>query len=177
LDASPARGYHPVTKIFHWGIFFLMAGQFFVGYTLESLEDDDLSEDRLFTLHASLGMTILALSVFRLVWRRRQALPPWAPTLSPLEKRYSHMVERLLYVLALASPLSGLALAVADQRPLPVFGQVEISEVLDDSDVEDVFEGVHVATHLVFFFVFALHVGLVIKHQFIDRDHLLNRML
>ncbi|HKZ19723.1 MAG TPA: cytochrome b [Acidimicrobiia bacterium] len=177
MDASPAGAYHPVTKAFHWGIFFVMAGQFLVGYTLGNLEDEDPGEDRLFTLHALLGMTILVLSIFRLMWRRRQTLPPWAPTLTPFERRYSHTVERLLYVLALVIPLSGLALAVVDERPLPVFGQWEISEVLDDSDVEDLFEGVHIATHLVFFVVFALHVGLVIKHQFVDRDRLFNRML
>ena len=177
MEDSPAPGYHPVTKIFHWGIFFLLAGQFLVGYTLESLEDDDLAEDRLFTLHASLGITILVLSVFRLIWRRRRALPPWAPSLTSFERRYSHTVERILYVLALAIPLSGLALAVADERPLPLIGKVEISEALDASEVEEVFEGVHIATHLIFFAVFALHVGLVIKHQLLDRDGLLNRML
>jgi cytochrome b561 len=35
----------------------------------------------------------------------------------------------------------------------------------------------HVTTHLVFFVVLAVHVGLVLKHQLVDRDHLLNRML
>lgn len=83
-----------------------MAGQFLVGYTLARLEDDDLIEDRLFTLHALLGITILVLSIFRLTWRRRQGLPPWAPTLTPFERRYSHTVERILYVLVLAIPLS-----------------------------------------------------------------------
>lgn len=52
-----------------------MAGQFLVGYALARLEDDDFAEDRLFTLHALLGITILVLSIFRLTWRRRQGLP------------------------------------------------------------------------------------------------------
>ena len=99
-----------------------MSGQFLVGYTLARLEDDDLIEDRLFTLHALLGITILVLSIFRLTWRRRQGLPPWTPTLTPFERRYSHTVERILYVLVLAIPLSGLALALADERPLPLIG-------------------------------------------------------
>ncbi|MGH8959229.1 MAG: cytochrome b [Acidimicrobiia bacterium] len=177
MDGSPASEYHPVTKLFHWGIFFLLAGQFVVGYMLAELDEDDLSESRLFLIHASLGMTILILSVLRIVWRRHQALPPWAPTLSSFERRYSHVVERLLYVLVLAIPLSGLALAVADERPLPFIGEIEIWQAFDDSDVEDAFEAGHIVTHLVFFVVFTLHVGLVIKHQFFDRDRLLDRML
>jgi cytochrome b561 len=35
----------------------------------------------------------------------------------------------------------------------------------------------HVTTHVVFFCVLALHVGLVLKHQLVDRDRLLGRML
>lgn len=177
MDGSPATEYHPVTKLLHWGIFFLMAAQFLVGYTLEHLDEGDFSEDRLFILHASLGTMILLLSIFRIGWRRRRPLPPWASTLSPFERRYSHLVERLLYVLMVAIPLSGLALAVADERPLPFVGEIPISEAFDDSDVEDVFEAGHIATHLAFFAAFTLHIGLVIKHQFFDRDGLLRRML
>lgn len=154
-----------------------MAGQFVVGYLLEELDDDDFSEDRLFVVHSSLGLTILVLSIFRILWRRHQPLPPWAPTLSSFERHYSHWVERFLYVLTLAIPLSGLALAVADERPLPLVGEIEISEELDDSDVEDIFEAGHIGTHLAFFATFALHIGLVIKHEFFDRDKLLERML
>ncbi len=36
--------------------------------------------------------------------------------------------------------------------------------------------GWHIATHLAFFGVLALHVGLVLKHQVVDRDRLLTRM-
>ena len=154
-----------------------MAAQLLVGYTLEDLDEGDFSEDRLFILHASLGTMILLLSIFRIGWRRRRPLPPWASTLSPFERRYSHLVERLLYVLMVAIPLSGLALAVADERPLPFVGEIPISEAFDDSDVEDGFEAGHIATHLAFFAAFTLHIGLVIKHQFFDRDGLLRRML
>ena len=60
--------------------------------------DDDV-EDRYFLLHASLGLTILVLATIRLWWRRSRPLPPWAPTLSPFERRYAHAVETVLYVL------------------------------------------------------------------------------
>jgi cytochrome b561 len=34
----------------------------------------------------------------------------------------------------------------------------------------------HIATHVLFFAALAAHLGLVLKHQFIDRDNLLGRM-
>ena len=35
----------------------------------------------------------------------------------------------------------------------------------------------HVAAHIAFFVAFACHLGLVLKHQLLDRDRLLRRML
>jgi len=46
-------------------------------------------------------------------------------------------------------------------------------ELVDD----DVLLAAHIATHLVFFAALAVHVGLVLKHQLVDRDGLLKRML
>jgi cytochrome b561 len=88
-------------------------------------------------------------------WRRRAGLPPWAPTLSAAERTLAHWTERALLVLLFAIPLSGLWLVL----------------VSDDA------VGVHVAAHIAFFVALAAHLGLVLKHQLIDRDRLLKRML
>jgi cytochrome b561 len=42
---------------------------------------------------------------------------------------------------------------------------------------DDILLGAHILTHVAFFLAFAVHVGLVLKHQFVDRDNLLRRML
>ena len=113
-------------------------------------------DDRLLTAHVLLGVTILVLATFRLYWRRRRAtLPPWAPGLSPTERIIAHWTERALYLLLFVIPLTGLFLVL----------------VSDDA------VGVHVASHLAFFAVVTIHVGMVLKHQLIDRDRLLRRML
>jgi cytochrome b561 len=61
----------------------------------------------------------------------------------------------VLYVLLFVVPLTGLWLVL----------------VSDDA------VALHVASHIAFFVALALHVGLVLKHQLIDRDQLLRRML
>ncbi len=88
-------------------------------------------------------------------WRRRTPLPPWAAGLVAGERVLAHWTERALYVLQFAIPLTGLWLVL----------------VSDDA------VAVHVATHLAFFAAIAAHVGLVAKHQLVDRDGLLRRML
>ena len=177
-------GYGLATKSFHWITFVLMSMQFAVGYLITRIDDDyyesipGMSEDRLFEVHMSIGATVLALGLVRLAWRALTPLPAWAPTLTPFERRYEHRVEQVLYFLMLAIPLSGMLAAMADGKDLTFFGVIEVPSFLsEDSDLDDPALGIHIATHLAFFTAFALHVGLVFKHQFLDRDRLLNRML
>jgi cytochrome b561 len=117
--------------------------------------DLDVFGDPLFTAHVFLGVAIIVLAVVRLVWRRHAGLPPWAAGLSRFERGLAHVTERALYALLIVVPATGLWLLLVD----------------DDA------VAVHVAAHVAFFAVLALHVGLVLKHQLIDRDRLLRRML
>ena len=82
-------------------------------------------------------------------------MPPWAPGLSKTERTVAHWTERALYLLLFTIPLTGLWLVL----------------ISDDA------VGVHVASHIAFFVVVAAHIGLVLKHQLIDRDRLLRRMI
>jgi cytochrome b561 len=105
-------------------------------------------------VHVALGVSILVLATVRLVWRRRSKLPPWAEGLSLFERKLAHRTEQALYVLLFAIPLSGLCLVLISEDAVAV----------------------HIASHIAFFVVIAAHLGLVLKHQLIDRDHLLRRM-
>ncbi len=107
-------------------------------------------------LHVLLGLVILSLGVVRVVWRRAGGLPPWAPALSAFERRLEAVLEQALLGLLFLIPLSGLLLIGTG---------------------EDDYLPLHVAAHLAFFVVVALHVGLVLKHTVIQRDRHLSRML
>lgn len=172
------HGYGAVTKTLHWAVVLAIAAQFVVGYTMDAEESgrgrgrgrsgesgrgrgrgggyDPFGDEQMFTVHVVLGLTILGLAIARLVWRLATPLPPWADTLSPIERTIAHWTERALYVLMFAIPITGLWLLLADD---------------DDA------AGPHVISHVAFFVVIVVHVGLVLKHQLIDRDRLLKRML
>jgi cytochrome b561 len=115
---------------------------------------DVFGDDGLLTAHVLLGATILLLAIVRVLWRRRTSLPPWAPGLSAAERTLAHWTERALYVLLFAIPGTGLWLVLVSDDALAA----------------------HVASHVAFFVVITAHVGLVLKHQLIDRDGLLRRM-
>lgn len=181
---NDAEGYGLVTKALHWATVLLLAAQFVVGYAL-TRADDVLEpvvdrwlggeDDLLLVLHVGIGIGILTVALLRLLWRAATPLPEWAEELSPTERRIAHVVERILYGVLFAIPLTGLALVVASGEDWDL-GNREWVAPLELAD-DDVLLGVHIATHLTFFAAFAMHVGLVLKHQLVDRDRLLRRMV
>ncbi len=182
---NDASGYGAVTKTLHWVTVAALVAQLVVGYLLDEdggqgrgrgrggepgrgrgrggdSDDDGLSGlldgdlDVLLAVHVALGVTILVITLARLVWRRLTPLPPWAPGLSAGERRLAHGTELALYASLLVMPATGIVLLLSD---------------------DDDLLWLHVASHVVFYATLALHVGLVLKHQLVDRDRLLDRML
>lgn len=172
-----------MTRSLHWFVFSLLFAQLAVGYLMTWVDESDdgaagaLSDERLLGMHMSLGAVLLVLAVIRLAWRVLTPLPAWAETLTPFERRYAHRVEQALYLVMFAIPITGMLTVMADGERLSFFGVVEVPSFFsEDSDLEDVAVALHVAGHIAFFALLALHVGLVLKHQVVNRDGLLRRM-
>ena len=74
----------------------------------------------LFVLHKSVGLTILAIVVLRIVWRMIRPAPPdpQAPRLLTLIGRINHY---LLYAIFLIMPISGYLLSALSGRDTPYF--------------------------------------------------------
>ena len=177
------EGYGLVTKLLHWATVVVLAAQFVVGYAMTRADDviEPFAErwlggeDNLLGVHVALGVGILVLAAVRLLWRAGTPLPEWADGLSPTERRVAHVVERLLYATLVLIPVTGLALVLASGEDWELGNREWVApfELADD----DVLLGAHIATHLTFFAALAVHVGLVLKHQLVDRDRILERML
>jgi cytochrome b561 len=105
--------------------------------------------------HVLLGLTVLALALARVLWRRTAGLPPWAESLSEGEKTLAHWTEKVLLALLFVIPLSGILLVVVSYDLLPL----------------------HITAHIAFFATLAAHLGLVLKRTLVQRDRLLARML
>jgi len=176
------QGYGLVTKWLHWLTVVALVGQFTVGYSMTRA--DDLlegavdrwlggEEDRLLVVHAGLGIGILVLAGLRVLWRTSTPLPPWADGLSEVERRVEHRVEQVLYWTLFLIPTTGLGLVLLSGEDWELGGRESPWELAD----ADLLLTAHIVTHVVFFAAVSIHVGLVLKHQLIDRDRLLNRML
>jgi cytochrome b561 len=68
-------------------------------------------------LHASAGLTVLALTVVRVAWRLANSPPPYPAGMKPWERHAAHFAHFLLYAAMVLMPLTGWAILSAHAPP------------------------------------------------------------
>lgn len=165
-------------KAFHWIIVLLILVQAAVGIYMVNLPKRP-SIIPIYSFHKSLGLTILALAVLRLLWRafdRRPEMPRGMPAWQVQGARFGHA---LLYVLLFVVPLSGwLFDSASSLRPLIWWDLVKLPHlVAADKDLAQTAHALHLGLFLALALVAAAHAVVALVHHFVDRDVVLRRML
>ena len=159
----------------HWLLALMIAIAFSVGLYMHELP---LSPTRLklFNYHKWAGITILALSALRLLWRLTHRPPPDLP-MPRWQALAAHGAHWALYALFFAVPLMGWAYSSAAGFPVVLYGVLPLPDfVTPDRAVAEVFKERHGQLAWALAVVVVVHVAAALKHHFIDRDGLLLRM-
>ncbi len=97
----------------HWAIAILILFNLFTGFFHHAVPK------AVFAFHISSGITILTLTLIRIVWRLTHKPPPFLP-MAGCERGLAHVVHFLLYLAMLAAPLTGWAMVSAHaDKPAP----------------------------------------------------------
>ncbi|MGF6573448.1 cytochrome b561 [Paraburkholderia sp. GAS333] len=182
-NATPAMGararrerYSGVQIALHWliaaGIVALLA----LGFYMVGLPKGLPVKATLLNLHKSLGLTVFLLVLVRIAALAAFNRPP-LPPMRAWQRAAARITQGLLYVAMIAMPLAGY-LGSSFNRfgtrfwgiPLPKWGW-------DDPHLRELFFGIHEVAAYVLIALIVLHVAGALKHQWIDRDNLVARML
>lgn len=174
LPASPAR-YDTVAIVFHWLLALMIVGSFGMGLYMTGLPFS-MQRVKLYNWHKWAGMTILALSTLRLLWRLRH--PPPADMPGPRWQQLAAKVtHRAMYLLFFAIPLAGWAYSSAAGFQIVVYGVLPMPNLLPaDKALAELIKPWHGWLAYALAALVVLHVAAGLKHHFIDRDGLLQRM-
>jgi cytochrome b561 len=175
----PTR-YTPVAMALHWILALGIAGAFVMGLVVEDMPFSP-TKLKYINWHKWAGICILALTVLRLLWRfthRPPALPPEIARAMPGWQHVVHLgTQHLMYLLSLVVPLLGWAYSSAKGFPIVLFGVLPLPDLLPlNKELAESIKPLHALAAFSLIGLAGLHVAAALKHQFIDKDGLLQRM-
>ncbi|MET4692233.1 cytochrome b [Endozoicomonas lisbonensis] len=175
---NTTTSYGLVSILIHWISALTVFGLFGVGLYMMSLSYYDPLYQSLPWWHKSIGLTLFAATLFRLLWKAINIRPAHLPEHSKTIIRLAVSAHHLIYILLFAIMLSGYLISTADGRPVSFFGWFEVPALISGiSGQEDIAGDVHFYLAWSLVILASLHGLAAIKHQLIDRDRTLTRMI
>jgi cytochrome b561 len=189
MSSSPpaAARYTRIAMLLHWLVALLILINVTLALAVDSLPEG--WERPIIDTHKSIGITVLGLVLLRLLWRATHAPPPLPSNYPRWEKWSAHLAHALLYVLILALPLSGWLhdsawkdaathpMRLFNLFPWPRIGFVMGAAPSTKETLHTLFGNWHRWLGYALYVLFALHVLGALKHQFLDKEPELQRML
>ena len=196
MKQTPSR-YTKTAIVLHWLIAIFIALMFVLGWFMAELPKEapkqmayDLFDLGVYTwqaaeeisprtfyfnLHKSLGLTVLALIVLRILWRITHTPPAALSSYKAIEKKVATATHHSLYLLMLAVPVTGLTMAINSKYGVKWFG-IDVIAGLDNKPMRDFFECTHEFVGIVLLVLIGIHLLGALKHKFIDKDDTMSRM-
>ena len=182
---NTSNRYGGVAQILHWLIVALIITQWVLAQLAEAAGHDKaahpaaaLHQLALLARHKSVGLTIFALAIVRLVWRFVSPPPPMPNTMPRWQVKAAQLTHFAFYALLLLLPISGLVMSAASNYPVSYFGWFTIPNIVaPDEALKDIMKERHEMLFDILMVVAVVHVIAALKHHFVDRDGVLRRML
>lgn len=172
---TASERYNRTARLLHWLIAGLVIANLAIGLFHEALE----GVVRLIPVHKSIGLTILALTVVRILWRLTWSHPPFPAHVTRAEAAAALGVQGAFYGLMVAMPLTGWIMASAGKYPLTWFGLFDIPKfaVTQTDPAYLVGRSAHEVLGWLFAALAVLHIAAALRHHFVLKDRVLQRMI
>jgi cytochrome b561 len=177
-DTATVPRYSSTMIRLHWLTFILVVLAYIFMEFREIYPRGSEGREFMKATHYSLGLTILGLTIARLVVK---VMSGPAPAISPSPPRWQHTAAKLghiaIYVFLIAMPLAGWATLSAEGDPVRFFG-LEIPALLaPDKILSGQLEELHEIGGTIGYFLLGGHALLSIIHHAVFKDTTLVRMM
>lgn len=178
-NGTPA--YSNFAASLHWILVLLLAVQIWLGFSFNAMDSGD-TRAAWFAWHRTLGFAILALTLLRLVMRVGNPPPPFASDVPRWQQMIAKTVHWLFYTLLIALPLTGWVYVSSGSTaaetgkttliggvPWPILPSIPRDWHGPSGDVHQWLVWITIA-------LIILHTAAALKHQFLDKSSVANRM-
>jgi cytochrome b561 len=177
--------YNRVAIALHWLIAGFIIALVPVGLLMEDLPK--AIQPLVFQMHKTFGLMVLFLSLARIGWRVMNPPPPLPATMKPFEKLAAHGLHLIFYVLIIAIPLSGWMMVSASPKNIPtmfltlfqwphIWFLAQMAVEQKKAIIGDLHE-VHELLAFGTIGLMVLHIAAGLKHQYMDKDNEMARMM
>ncbi len=178
------KKYNSVSMAFHWVIALAVIFMLFWGRYMTDLPKGSFVRLEAFQLHYSIGLSILVLSVLRLIWRLMNPAPPLVETMKKSEKILAKTTHYFFYGLLIILPLAGWATVSTSSLEAPrIFFDLfqwpwfpGVHDIENRKIIHEIFEEMHVTIGWIMLGLVVLHLLAAFKHTFVLKDGALQRM-
>jgi cytochrome b561 len=172
--------YGLVSIILHWAIAVLFVAQLALGYSMARTKSMAMQFE-LIQWHRTLGFVILALAVLRLAWRLTNTRPRALPSMLAWELIAARAAHTLLLTATIAVPLAGWALVSTSTLAIPTLAfnrwLIPHLPMVASPAAEAFWRQTHELLAYAAAALVAAHAAAALRHHFILRDTVLQRML
>lgn len=185
-----AARYTAVAIVLHWLIAAMILYQLVIGLwmsdALEGAEGAELQAVyQAVQTHKAIGLTILVLSVLRLVWRLLHPAPPLPATMGLASRLAAKASHALFYVIMVGAPLTGWAMVSSSPTLRSIstnyFDLFIVPHLPGFAAFSEAEHGLVANAHWLLGIgaaaLLVLHVAAALKHHFVDGDDVLARMV
>jgi cytochrome b561 len=164
-------------QVLHWATALLIIGAFVLIQVVEGMPKGP-ERVNMMMLHKSVGVSVMALVILRLVWRHVSPPPALPSGMAAPVVAASKAGHVALYALMLAVPLSGAVMSWAGGRPIVVFGLFTLPDLIaPNPGLKEAAEEAHEVIGNLIMILAGLHAVVAIVHQYVLKDGVLARML
>ncbi|MDD4928186.1 MAG: cytochrome b/b6 domain-containing protein [Gallionella sp.] len=159
----------------HWLTLALLVAAWFFGHELAEATDESHASLAGYIVHGLLGAAVLLLTVARLFFRRKDGTP--AAIGNTAMDKFAKGVHHMLYTVLFLLPVSGVVTVISSDAGHALLSG-DASLLPKDGGYEHVFSHeVHETLFTILLVLVLVHVMGALKHQFIAKDGLMERML
>ena len=172
--------YSKVAIGLHWTIAILIISLLIAGLLMT--QDWMPQRFKIYQWHKSLGIVVLLLSVFRLIWRLTHKPPALPGGMKGWEVIAAKITHVGFYALMIGVPLLGWAMVSASTLPIEnkLFYLIPLPDmpgVTASEAAADRLKLLHEIGAKLIILLLVLHIGGALKHHFIAKDGTLARMI
>ena len=175
---NSADAYGSISKLLHWSIALLIIGLIVLGAWMVTLTYFDPWYNRSLEWHKALGMIALGVVIVKAGWVLYSPAPELPNFVGGWQRAAAKVTHVLLFVMMFLIPVTGYLISTSAGQGVSVFGLVDIPVLVSKNErMRDIATALHDWLAYGTAVLVLAHAGAALKHQFVDRDGLLRRML